>query len=41
MTHCYLCGCSCTDQYWVKCKIGKVEVLAMVCKLCLKTEVCQ
>lgn len=39
MTHCYVCGGVCNGQYWVKRRVGKVEVLAMVCKVCLKAEV--
>ena len=36
---CYFCGERCTGEFWTKCNLGKVEVLAAVCKICLKKEV--
>lgn len=38
---CYYCGAKCSGQYWMRVHLGKVEVLAGVCKLCLRQEVTQ
>lgn len=33
---CYYCGMSCSDRHWLKIDIGKVSVLAAVCKSCAR-----
>lgn len=36
---CYYCGAHCNGEYWKQTKVGKVEVLAVVCKMCMRAEV--